>query len=120
MSSNRIDLPPPSRPPDATRRHFRRWLRKHRRVARETPLRALLDRYAPGISPSAAYRAAVAEGVRGLRSYRTRYAGFWNLINWELPDSVLESIWGVARGNLRQRRLRTAKGSPLFVASTDA
>jgi hypothetical protein len=120
MSSSRIDVSQSNHPPDAARQDFRQWLRKHRQLARETPLRVLLNRYARDISSSAAYRAAVDEGVRGLRSYRTRYAGFWNLINWELPDGVLESIWGVARGNLRQRRLRTAMASPLFVASTDA
>lgn len=82
-------------------------------------LPALLRRYGGLISTSAAYRAALAEGVRGKRRNNTRYEGFWRTINWVLPDSVLSNVWGVSRGNLRQRRVRLGVGDPAYDARFD-
>jgi hypothetical protein len=79
----------------------------------------LLRRYGQPISLPSAYRIAVAEGLRGARRNRSRYDQFWKLVDWELPDGVLERIWGVWRGNLRNRRLRTDAGSASFSAGVD-
>src|SRR4051812_45638364 len=65
------------------RQAFRRWLRHHRRLAAVMELPALLRRYRGRISVSAAYRAALAEGVRGKRRNNTRYETFWRAINWD-------------------------------------
>src|SRR5688572_26396631 len=88
-------------------------------MARKLPFRALLRRYGRTISFAAAYRIAVAERVAGVRRNHTQYAHFWQKVNWELPDSVLERVWGVTRGNLRQRRLRMGMGRPAFLLPAD-
>ena len=98
----------------AQRQRFRRWIRLNRCKAKKLPLPVLLTRYGRAISFPSAYRVAVAEGLRGGRLNRTKYAAFWDTINWHLPDGVLAAIWGVFRGNLRQRRLRIGAGSPKF------
>lgn len=96
------------------RRDFQTWLLRHCRQAAVTPMPALLKRYGGGITVSSAYRLALKAGLRGRRRNRTRYTAFWMFVNWELPDSVLERVWKVARGNLRQRRLRLGVGPPVF------
>jgi hypothetical protein len=96
------------------RTQFQRWLRRNRRIAKTSPLPVLLRQYDFAMSLPSAYRIAVAEGIRGHRFNQTRYAAFWETINWDLPDSVLHAIWGVWRGNLRQRRLRIHAGPPRF------
>jgi hypothetical protein len=93
---------------------FRVWLRGKRQHIRKLKLRHILALYEGNISMSAAYRAAVAEGLRGKRHNDTRYETFWALINWELPDTMLQRIWGVWRGNLRHRRLRMNLGAARF------
>ncbi len=95
---------------------FRGWLRNNHELALALPLPVLVRRYGRDISMSSAYRVALAEGVRGSRRNATRYAAFWKMINWDLPDSVLSTIWGVGRGNLRTRRVRLQLGSPRFDA----
>jgi hypothetical protein len=98
--------------PPPTRKAFRKWLRKHRRLARTLTLSAPIHEFGEPISTPAAYRAALAEGLRGRRRYATRFTRFWQSINWSLPDTVLERVWGVARQNLRQRRRRQHVGPP--------
>src|SRR5689334_14126287 len=94
---------------DARQRFFR-WLQKRGKSGVDMPLRALLDLYDAPISVSAAYRVSVRAGLRGRRRNATRYAEFWGAINWNLPDRVLTSVWGVSRQTLRQRRLLTGVG----------
>src|SRR5688500_7786694 len=89
---------------------FRSWLRHRRRAIKKLELREMLALYDGDISVSAAYRAAVAEGLLGQRQNHTRYARFWDTINWRLPDSVLSAAWGVMRGNIRHRRVRLGVG----------
>jgi hypothetical protein len=105
--------------PVAERHAFRMWLRKNRRAVRKLELPEMLARYGGDISVSAAYRAAIAEGLRGKRCNGTRYAPFWATINWRLPDSVLSAIWGVMRGNIRQRRVRLGVGDATYDGRLD-
>src|SRR5690242_4400915 len=100
---------------DELRHRFRSWL-VGQRFAPDMTLRLLMEKFGRPISVSSAYRIAVTVGLRGRRRNRTRYQGFWDAINWELPDSTLSRIWGVTRGNLRQRRVRLAAGPPRFDA----
>jgi hypothetical protein len=99
---------------DRTRAQFRKWLRDHRRQAADMSLSRLVRCFNSPISLSAAYRVALAAGLRGKRRNRTRYEQFWSLIDWSLPDSVLSDVWGVKRGNLRQRRVRLGIDAPRF------
>lgn len=91
---------------------FRAWLTGHRLLACNFPISALAQLAGVSISASAAYRLAVAEGLRGERFNRTRYAQFWSTVNWQLPDTDLSRIWGVSRQNLRARRARLGVGRP--------
>lgn len=100
--------------PKHSRSQFRVWLRSHRTSAKNLSIRELVLGYGQTISMAGAYRVAVAEGLRGARSNWTRYERFWARINWDLPDSVLSAVWGVDRGNLRQRRDRINVGPPRF------
>lgn len=102
------------------RQDFKRWLRKHRRLALSASFPAVVRAHGSGISVAAAYRVAVAVGLRGARRNRTRYARFWTMLNWDLPDGVLSAIWGVAYGNLRQRRVRMGVGAPKFTIRNSA
>src|SRR4051812_21249754 len=97
----------------SNRSQFQQWLHRHRALVLTTPLPAVLRRFGHNITLSSAYRVAVAEGLRGRRRNDTRYVEFWNTINWALPDNTLHRIWGVTRGNLRQRRLRIGAGSAM-------
>lgn len=80
---------------------------------------AIIALYSGDISMSAAYRVAVTEGMKGNRKYRTKYGRFWSTINWRLPDNTLSVIWGVMRGNIRQRRLRLGVGGAVYSARRD-
>jgi hypothetical protein len=93
---------------------FRDWLRRNRRTVANVALREVLRRYGGDISLQSAYRIAVVEGLRGHRRNASRYAAFWEALNWDLPDSVLSAVWNVTRGNLRQRRLRLGVGRPKY------
>jgi hypothetical protein len=108
------------RPSTTTERErFQRWLLKHRRYVKETGLRTVLKQFEGSITWSSAYRLALTHGLRGGRRNRSRYDRFWNTVNWELPDNVLSIIWGVGRGNMRQRRLRLGVASTCFNARHD-
>jgi hypothetical protein len=98
------------------RQQFRDWLRVHSDLVANIPFPSAVRLYGKAISVSSAYRLAVEEGLRGARRNRTRYEAFWSIIDWRLPDTSLARIWGVARGNLRQRRLRVRAGLPRFCA----
>ncbi len=102
------------------REQFEWWLKRHRRLAAVTSIPQIVRLYGGAISRSAAYRVAMKQRVRGKRLNQTRYAPFWGIIDWRLPDTVLESIWGVRRGNVRQRRLRLQVVTPSFDARKDA
>jgi hypothetical protein len=93
---------------------FAMWLRSHRPRAEVTGLPDLVREFGGNISLSSAYRIAVRMGAKGRRHNRSRYDEFWEIVNWDLPDSVLSELWGVARGNLRQRRVRLGKGKCAF------
>lgn len=97
-------------------RRFREWLHANRARVGKMKVHQMVTLWGEPISRSSAYRAAIAEGLRGLRMNRTRYAAFWNLINWRLPDSVLSAIWGVTRGNIRTRRVRLGVGDAAYDA----
>jgi hypothetical protein len=94
------------------RAQFEKWIGLNRELAAKTPLRILLQQYGPHLSNSAAYRVALRSGLRGNRRNSSRYAEFWATIDWTLPDTILERIWGVARQNLRHRRVRIGAGDP--------
>lgn len=101
------------------RSRFRDWLLANRNEVDQLQLTELLRRYRGVISKSSAYRVAVAMRVRGTRQHSTRYAKFWNTINWRLPDSSLSAIWKVTRGNIRQRRVRLGVGDAAYNARWD-
>jgi hypothetical protein len=46
------------------------------------------------------------------RSYRNLYERFWQKLNWQLPDSILSSIWKMDRGNLHAWRIRLRQLPP--------
>lgn len=98
----------------ATRASFTEWLIRHRHQLRGLSVPDMIRRSAVPISRPAAYRCAMAVGIRGRRFNRTRYAAFWKGLNWDLPDLLLAQIWRVDRGNLRRRRQRLNKGAPRF------
>jgi hypothetical protein len=103
----------------ATRHAFARFLRS-RRPGSSVPLQQLIRESGLAISTAAAYRVAVRMGLRGLRRSRTRYAAFWDTINWMLPDGNLAEIWGTSRGNLRSRRALIGAGLPRWRRGCDA
>ncbi|MGE5609923.1 MAG: hypothetical protein ACM359_11765 [Bacillota bacterium] len=88
------------------RARFQAWVRDHYKGAIGRTVPELVQLFGGRLSKSAAYRIARSEGLKGLRSNRTRYARFWALVNWELPDTDLARVWRVDRGNLRARRAR--------------
>jgi hypothetical protein len=98
------------------RRRFKDWLLCNRRAARQHPFGELLATYPGNISLSSAYRVALTAGLRGARRNHSKYAAFWEGINWELSDAILAAVWNVSRGNIRQRRLRLGVGTPRFAA----
>jgi hypothetical protein len=79
----------------------------------------LMSRSEVPISRAAAYRCALAIGVAGRRFNRTRYAAFWDGLNWALPDLLLCRIWRIDRGNLRRRRERLGKGAARYDVIAD-
>jgi hypothetical protein len=101
------------------RTQFRLWLQTHP-AQRKGTLRKLIDRSGLGVSLSAAYRAARDLGLRGKRRNRSRYDEFWRSLDWRLPDSSLASIWNVARGNIRNRRMLMGIGAPRWQLRRDA
>jgi hypothetical protein len=111
--------PPSSRSATASvRAAFAAWLVRHRPDAGALTIKEMVARSKLPISGSAAYRTALAVGLRGKRFNQTRYATFWFNLNWQLPDAILAEVWGVDRGNLRRRRERMRKGPPRFNVDT--
>lgn len=101
------------------RQAFQQWLAANRREVRKMPIREVLAIYGGHISVSAAYRIAVGLGLRGKRRNASRYDKFWATINWRLPDTTLSAIWGVGRGNIRQRRVRLGVDDPSYDGRLD-
>ena len=101
---------------------FASWLSAapSRDELRSEALVTLIRRSGIAISWSSAYRVARRLGVRGKYRNRSRYDGFWAVVNWRLPDGTLSEVWGTLRGNLRQRRLRMNAGPPRWRAYHDA
>jgi hypothetical protein len=87
-----------------SRERFQKFVQNNRSWADHLPVETLIAESGLPMSVPSAYRALRRMNVKGKRTNRSRYSGFWAKINWDLPNSDLSAIWHVDRGNILSKR----------------